>query len=108
MRWCLAILSLALSIPAAAAQDFSWPTGGSGTSSSGTSDQDEYHSETDASFPQESHNPDASQQKRLVVEWGKVSMGYVDYASSVANGDPRRRTWKDDHSLRARPRWPCG
>jgi hypothetical protein len=101
MQWRLAILSLVLFVRSAAAQDFSWPTGAhGGSSSAGTAGQDEFYTQADGAFPQESHNPDADEQTRLVVEWGKVSMGYVDYANSVTKSDQHWLTWKDDNSLR--------
>ena len=101
MRWRPAILSLALFISSAAAQDFSWRTGHGRSYSLGTSGQDEYQTEKDRTFPKESHNPDTNEQRRLVVEWGKVSMGFVDDENSVRKGDQYWMTWKDDDSLRA-------
>ncbi|MFC1758911.1 hypothetical protein ACFL2H_09100 [Planctomycetota bacterium] len=97
MRCCSAILFFVLLISSSAAQDFSWPIkmGGSG---SGTSGQDEFTYQR--GFRQEGGNPNANQQKRLVVEWGRVSMGYVDADDSLANSDAGRWTWKDDESLR--------
>jgi hypothetical protein len=99
MRWCSAILSLVLLVSSSAAQDFSWPIRrGHGSDSCGTSGQDEYHSET--RFPEKGHNPDANEQNRLVVEWGKVSMGYIDDEGSLTKPIPDRWIWKGDKSLR--------
>jgi hypothetical protein len=96
MRWCLGVLPWSLLACLAAAEDFSWPIA-SGGGGGGTVGQDQYHVER--GFPKESHNPDAKERKRLVVEWGKVSMGYIDYTGSLTRNDDRR-TWKDDTSLR--------
>ncbi len=103
MRTCLVTVLIALSYANAFAEDFSWPTGTHGTSYyGGTTGQDEFHTETDGTYPKGNHNPDVNDQKRLIVEWGKVSMGYVDYANDVLKGDQYWRTWKDDNSLRPR------
>jgi hypothetical protein len=97
MRCCSAILFFVLLISSSAAQDFSWPIRGGGSGSS-TSGQDEFSFE--GGFREQGENPDANQQKRLVVEWGRVSMGYVDVDGSIASPDADRWTWKDDESLR--------
>ena len=79
MRWCSTILSLVLLVPSATAEDFSWRTEANGTSvSGGTQGQDEHYTETDRAYGGQSHNPDTDEHRRLVVEWGKVSMGNVD------------------------------
>ena len=99
MRWCSAILSLVLLVSSSAAQDFGWPIRRGGGSSGGTSGQDESHSEW--GYPAKGHNPDANERKRLVVEWGKVSMGYIDVKGSLDKPSPDRWIWKDDNSLRS-------
>ena len=93
MRWTFAILLLAMCLTAAIASEFSLAYGNQRTSGGGGwngEDQFEFH--TDDSYPKQDINPDANERKRLVVEWGKVSMGYWDYEA-----DPT--TWKDDDSL---------
>jgi hypothetical protein len=100
MRWRLAISSLVLFVSSAAAQDFSWPTGTGRSYSGGTYGQDEHSTKTDKTYPTKSHNPDAKERSRLVVEWGKVSVGYVDNDNPVWKGDQYWTTWKDDNSLR--------
>ena len=94
MRWKFANLLMAVCLTCAIAAEFNWASGNHSTSSGGGWDDDgEYTFTTDDSYPIEDVNPDANKQKRLVVEWGKVSMGYMDYEGDAP-------TWKDDHSLR--------
>jgi len=101
MRTCLATAFIALSYANAIAEDFSWPTGTHGTSTSlGGTIYDAFHTETDGTYPKGNHNPDANEQTRLIVEWGAVSMGYVDAMKEVLKSDQLWRTWKDDNSLR--------
>jgi hypothetical protein len=100
MRTCLATALIALSYANAIAQDFSWPTGTHGTSGSfGGTVQGVFHTETDGTYSKGNHNPDSNEQERLIVQWGNVSMGYVD-DNEVLKGDQLWRTWKDDNSLR--------
>ncbi|MFO1021073.1 MAG: hypothetical protein U0903_10300 [Planctomycetales bacterium] len=83
------------------AQDFSWPRGLNGTSGSvGSRNNDEYATLTDGTFPPIDHNPDSEEKKRLVVEWGKVSMGYTVSNLLSTKGNQYWTTWKDDSSLR--------
>lgn len=54
---------------------------------------EDYYFEVVDSNPKENLNPDAALKKRLVVEWGKVSMGYMDDEADAT-------VWKDDDSFR--------
>jgi hypothetical protein len=93
----LSIILLFIFIPPAFADDFSWPRASGGGISAGTSGQDEYY--TEGGYPGQVHNPDANERKRLVVQWGKVSMGYIDVRGSFDHDDGKRWIWKDDNSL---------
>lgn len=58
----------------------------------------DYHKITSSTYPIKSHNPDAQEQGRIIVEWGKVSMGY-DLTWSVMDDD-YLKNWRNDDSLR--------
>ena len=96
MRRLAAILLLFSALPAVG-EDFSWPIVRGGCSGT-TRGNDEESSET--GFLGKGHNPDRDERKRLVVEWGKVSMGYLDVDGSLATPNSDRWIWKDDNSLR--------
>jgi hypothetical protein len=94
MRWNSAIQMLAAFLVFAIVPEVSWGNNNLGTSEGGGSiGEDEYQYVTDDSFPDEDISLEANEQNRLIFEWGKVSMGYIDYDADVI-------TWKDDCSLR--------
>lgn len=58
--------------------------------------RDSSHTDTDAGFPEESHNPDAKERERLRVLWGKASLGVYDIDVKRERFDLH---WRDTEAL---------
>ncbi|MEX1233135.1 MAG: hypothetical protein WEB58_22990 [Planctomycetaceae bacterium] len=100
-RTVIFALHVSLCLSSLYGEDFSWPHGRRGTSGGGGTDHlDEFSFGIDPTYPAPVVNPDADLRKRLVVEWGKVSMGYIDQDNDLESNDQYWITWKDDDSLR--------
>lgn len=92
-RICL--LALAMMCVPALAQDFRFSKGSGGSGGGGTNGRNEYQYRSSGT-PAKPFPIDDQLRKRLVVEWGKAAMGYVDYDPEDDDGP----IWKDDDSLR--------
>jgi hypothetical protein len=82
----LAALSLGLFV---AGPSTAQTTGSSGGSYTHNGDDHEHTSYRDE-FPLETHNPDAAEQKRLRVLWGRAAMGHFDRKQAQGGG---QRVW---------------
>ena len=85
MRWRLAVVLLLILPPVAIARDSR--RAAVEAVLPGAYGQCEYCAGTDQTVFARPHDPDANERKRLVVEWGKAAMGYVDEPDYSAGGN---------------------
>ena len=102
MRWRLAVVLLLILPPVAIARDSR--RAAVEAVLPGAYGQCEYCAGTDQTVFARPHDPDANERKRLVVEWGKAAMGYVDEPDYSAGGNEDwTARWKDDSSFARQP-----